>query len=75
MFAPMMTPMDWVMVMRLAVTKPTTNTVVTDEDWTTAVTKAPLRTAVNRLVVRRPRMSFIRPPATVFRASERSSSP
>ena len=61
--------------MRLAVTKPTTRTVVTEEDWTTAVTKAPVSTAVNRFVVRRDRMSFILPPATAFSASERRSSP
>jgi len=73
--APMMIPTDWAMVMRLAVTNPTTSTVVTVEELTMAVTRAPVRTAVNRLVVRRERMSLRRPPATAFRASDRSSSP
>ena len=36
-------------VMSPAETKPTTSTVVTDEDWITAVTKAPVRTPIQRL--------------------------
>jgi hypothetical protein len=41
-----------------------------DEDWITAVTNAPDRTAVTRLVVSRERMAFIRPPATAFNEVE-----
>lgn len=39
--APIMMPTDWVSVIRPAVINPTTSTVVTEEDWMTAVTKAP----------------------------------
>ena len=51
------------------VTKPTTRTVVTEEDCSTAVTTAPAPAAVKRLVVTRPRKVFMPVPATVFRAS------
>lgn len=39
------------MLIMPAETKPTTSTVVTDEDCTTAVTKAPVMAPVKRLVV------------------------
>ena len=69
MFAPMMTPIDWVKVMSPALTNPTTITVVTDEDWMTAVMSAPDNAPVNRLVVSRARTSLSPVPATVFSAS------
>ena len=42
MLAPMMTPMDCARDMSPAEMKPTTSTVVTEEDWITAVTSAPV---------------------------------
>jgi hypothetical protein len=62
MSAPRMTPADWVSVMRPA-------TVVTEEDWITDVTSAPVITPVTRLRVSRARMDFMRSPATTFRES------
>ncbi len=44
----MMTPIDCDIDINPAVMKPTTNTVVTDELWITAVTNAPVRAPVNR---------------------------
>jgi hypothetical protein len=52
----MITPIDWLTDISPAETKPTTNTVVTDEDWMTAVTKAPVSAPVKRFVVRRARV-------------------
>ena len=75
MLAPMMTPTDCVRLIRPAVMKPTTSTVVTDEDWITAVTKAPVIAPMTRLPVRRARMLFIRPPATALSASAICSIP
>ena len=69
MFAPMMTPIDWVKVMSPALTNPTTMTVVTDEDWMTAVISAPDNAPVKRLVVSLARTSLRPGPATVFSAS------
>ena len=69
MFAPMITDTDCDMDMRPADMKPTTSTVVTEEDWMTAVTKAPVTAPMNRLVVSFSRMSFIRSPATALSES------
>ncbi len=44
-------------------TKPTTMTVVAEEDWITAVIPAPTATPRKRLDVRRSRICFIRLPA------------
>ena len=66
MLAPMITPMDWDIDMSPEVMKPTTSTVVTDEDWITAVTKAPVMTAANRLAVSAPRIPRMRSPATAL---------
>ena len=44
-FAPRMTPTDWRRVIMPALTKPTTMTVVADEDWMTAVTTMPISRA------------------------------
>ena len=46
MLAPMMTPTDWARDMSPAEMKPTTSTVVTEEDWITAVTRAPVNTPI-----------------------------
>ena len=40
--APNITPTDCTRVMMPALTKPTTSTVVTEDDWITAVTMAPV---------------------------------
>ncbi len=69
MFAPMMTPIDWVKVMSPALTNPATITVVTYEDWMTAVMSAPDNAPVKRLVVSLARTSSSPVPATVFSAS------
>ena len=66
--APRITPMAWDRDMRPAVTKPTSMTVVTDEDWITEVTKAPVSIPMTRLVVSLARMAFMRSPATFFKA-------
>ena len=66
--APMMMPMAWTKVMRPAVMKPTTSTVVTEEDWMTAVTKAPADAALKRLVVNEASTSFMRGPEIFFNA-------
>ena len=46
MFAPMITPIAWVKLIRPAEMKPTSRTVVTDEDWMIAVTDAPESTTL-----------------------------
>ena len=75
MSAPKMTPMAWDRDIMPAVTNPTSITVVTDEDWITAVMLAPVRSPETRLLVRRPRISFMRFPATAFKASDIWSMP
>ena len=52
MFAPIMIPIAWESFMIPEFTKPTTITVVADEDWITAVTPAPSSTALNGFDVR-----------------------
>ena len=49
--------------------KPTTRTVVTDEDWMEAVMSAPVRTPLKRFVVILASKDFKRSPASSFRAS------
>ncbi len=68
MFAPMITPTDWDSDIRPAEMKPTTSTVVTDDDWITAVTKAPVIAPMNRFEVSLARIDFMRSPATAFSA-------
>ena len=58
-----------VSVMSPAETKPTSRTVVTDDDWMIEVTNAPAKAALNRFVVSRPSTRFMRSPATILRAS------
>ena len=68
MFAPMMMPTAWVSFMIPEFTKPTTMTVVADDDWMIAVTPAPKRTALigfdvsfSRILSSLPPESFSRP--------------
>ncbi len=68
-FAPKITPTDWTRVMRPALTKPTTSTVVTDEDWIIAVTRAPVNAPVTGLRVSFVSRIFICSPAAAFRPS------
>ena len=63
MLAPMMTPTAWVRDSSPAFTKPTTITVVAEEDWITAVMPMPASTASTRLWVTIFRMFFRRFPA------------
>ena len=49
--APMMMPTAWFSFMMPEFTNPTTITVVAEEDWITAVTPAPKRTAIIRFDV------------------------
>ena len=67
-FAPMMMPTAWVSFMIPEFTKPTTMTVVADDDWMIAVTPAPKRTALigfdvsfSRILSSLPPESFSRP--------------
>ena len=69
MLAPMMMAMAWGSCMMPEFTKPTTITVVAEEDWITAVTKAPSSTPLSGVEVRRPRVVSSLPPATFFRES------
>ena len=63
-FAPMIIPTTWESFMIPEFTKPTTITVVADEDWITAVTPIPRRTALIGLDVRVSRIRSSFPPAT-----------
>ena len=67
MLAPMMIQTAWFRVIMPALTKPTTITVVAEDDWITAVMAAPTSTPKNRLAVRRSRICFIRLPAAASR--------
>ena len=67
MLAPMMIQTAWPRVIIPAFTKPTTITVVAEEDWMTAVMAAPTSTPKKRLAVSRSRILFIRAPAAASR--------
>ena len=67
MLAPMMIQTAWFSVIMPALTKPTTITVVAEEDWMAAVMAAPTRTPINRLAVRRSSRIFIFAPAAASR--------
>ena len=60
---PMMTPTACFNVMMPELTKPTTMTVVADEDWITAVTPRPSRKPLNTLLLILARMVCSLPPA------------
>lgn len=63
----MMIQTAWFRVIIPELTKPTTMTVVAEEDWITAVMPAPTRTPRKRLAVSRSRISFILLPAAASR--------
>jgi len=67
--------MAWDRDMSPAVTKPTSMTVVTDEDWMMAVTKAPVISPMMRLLVSLARICFMLSPATFLSASAICSMP
>ena len=67
MLAPMMIHTAWRRVIMPELTKPTTMTVVAEEDWMTAVMPAPTSTPRTRLAVSFSRMCFIRLPAAASR--------
>ncbi len=67
--APNITPTDCTRVMIPALTKPTTSTVVTDDDWITAVTRAPVMAPRNALPVSLASSAFICFPAAAFKPS------
>ena len=58
-----------------AVTNPTTSTVVTDDEFSTPVTIAPVKAPVNRFTVSRARIVRNVSPATFFNPSDKNSSP
>ena len=63
----MMIHTAWRRVIMPELTKPTTMTVVAEEDWMTAVMPAPTSTPRTRLAVSFSRMCFIRLPAAASR--------
>ena len=65
--APMMIHTACFKVIMPELTKPTTITVVAEEDWTTAVMPAPTATPRKRLAVSFSRMRFMRLPAAASR--------
>ncbi len=71
----MITPTDCASVITPAVTKPTTSTVVTDEELSTAVTNAPVIAPMKRLTVNFSKTFRSVLPAAFLSPSERRSSP
>ena len=69
MLAPMTMPTALESCMIPALTKPTTMTVVAEDDWITAVTSAPSSTPLMGLEVSLPKMVSRRLPATRFSPS------
>ena len=65
--APMMTQTAWFRVINPELTKPTTMTVVAEDDWITAVMAAPTSTPLNRFDVSFSRIDFILLPAAASR--------
>ena len=73
--APKITPTAWESFIIPEFTKPTTITVVAEEDWITAVTPAPRSTAISLLLVSFSKMISSLPPDAFFRPSPRTSIP
>ena len=73
--APIMTPTDWVSVIKPAEMNPTTSTVVTDEELSTAVTKAPVNAPINLFLVRRDSTFLSVSPAAALSPSDICSIP
>ena len=67
MLAPKMTEMAWGRLIRPALTKPMTITVVAELLWSTAVTRAPATAPSSGFRVRNPSTFFMRSPATFCR--------
>ena len=67
MLAPMMMPMAWGSVRMPLFTRPTTMTVVPEEDWMSAVITVPSSTPFHTLLVSRWRMASSLPPASFSR--------
>ena len=67
--APMITPTVFSKAIRPEFTKPTSITVVADDDWIIAVIRAPTRTPLKVLEVSFSRICFILSPATASRPS------
>ncbi len=74
-FAPMMTPTAWVSFMIPELTKPTTMTVVAEDDWMIAVTPRPSRTAMKRFDVSFSKIFSSLPPESCLRPSPMTSIP
>ena len=75
MLEPMMTPTACLRVMMPELTKPTTMTVVAEEDWMTAVTAAPSRKPLSTVELIFARMVCSLPPAWRSRALPMVSMP
>ena len=73
MFEPMITPMVWPNCMMPELTRPTSITVMAEEDWIAMVMTKPSSIAIQRLSViffrersREPPATFLRPPDRTF---------
>jgi hypothetical protein len=66
MFAPRMTPTPWERDMRPELMKLTTSTVVTEDDWITVVTRAPVSSPAKRFTVSLASSRRRRSPATAL---------
>ena len=75
MFAPMMMPIAWNSFIMPELTKPTTMTVVAEEDWMTDVTAVPSSIPLIGVFVIRYRNDSSLSPATLFRPSPISAMP
>ncbi len=75
MFAPKMMETDCERLIKPADTNPTSNTVVTDEDWMIAVVTVPVSTPKKRFLDKAARINFIFSPAAFFKPSLISSIP
>ena len=73
--APIIIPIDWLRFIKPAEIKPTTNTVVTDEDCMIEVTAAPAAAPVKRLVVSLASICLSLSPAMSFKAIDMRSMP
>ena len=75
MFDPRMTGIDWTKDMSPALMNPTTSTVVTEDDWMTAVIPAPVRRPTKRFAVSFSRTALALSPTTSFSESVIKSMP
>ena len=75
MLAPIMMPTAWVRFIIPELTKPTTITVVAEEDWITAVTSRPSSTAIIFFLVSFSRICSSRPPESITSPSPMADIP